>query len=155
MSSSAQADNAFLRDVLGLSSVDAGEGFLIFGLPPAELAMHEAEPGGGGKHELYLICDDVQAFVDKMTGESIPVEEVADRGWGLTTGITLPSGLRLGVYEARHARPAAKKKAGKALLEVAKAVRQVSKKAAKRAKKAVKKADKAAKRADQTPRQVA
>ena len=63
MSSNAQADAAFLRDVLTLPHVDAGEDFLIFGLPPAELAMHEAELGGSGKHELYLICKNVHDLV--------------------------------------------------------------------------------------------
>src|SRR5262249_55555980 len=103
----------------------------IFGLPPAEMAMHEAEPRGGGKHELYLICDDVHAFVDKMAALAIPCEPVAERGWGSVTSVTLPSGLKLGVYEAHHARPAAKKKAAKALRDTAKAVRKATKKAKK------------------------
>lgn len=135
MSSNSAADAAFLRDVLELSHVDAGEGFLIFGLPPAELAMHDSE-GPGGKHELYLICDDVHDFVAKMTDKAIACDPLAERGWGTVTSIELPSGLKLGVYEAHHARPAAKKKAARALREVAKVVRRASKKAAKRAKKA-------------------
>lgn len=140
MSSNAPADAAFLEDVLELPHVDAGEGFLIFGLPPAEMAMHAVDPGGGGgKHELFLICDDVQAFVDDMAARSIPCKPVAERGWGTTTSVTLPSGLELGVYEAHHARPAAKKKAAKRLRDVAKAVRKATKKATKKAAKAVKK----------------
>lgn len=139
MSSNADADAAFLRDVLELAHVDAGEGFLIFGLPPAELAMHEAEANGGGKHELYLITDDIHAFIEKMAGLSIACDPPAERGWGTVSSIVMPSGIKLGVYEAHHARPAAKKKAAKALRKVAKAVRRASKKAAKRAKKVAKK----------------
>jgi hypothetical protein len=134
MSTNAQADAAFLRDVLALPHVDAGEGFLIFGLPPAEVAMHEADAQASGKHELYLICDDIQALVDKMSSREVECEPIAERGWGSASSITLPSGLKLGVYEAHHARPAAKKKAGKALREVAKAVRKATKKAKKAAK---------------------
>jgi hypothetical protein len=139
MSSSSQADAAFLRDVLELSHVDAGEGFLIFGLPPAEVAMHEADANASGKHELYLICDDINELVETMTSHAVTCEPIAERGWGTVSSITLPSGLKLGVYQAHHARPAAKKKAGKALRKTAKAVRKASKKAAKSAKKAAKK----------------
>jgi len=137
-SSDANGDAAFLRDTLSLPHVDAGEGFLIFGLPPAEVAMHEAD-GAGGKHELYLICDDVQAFVAKMAEHSIECDPVAERGWGSVTSVKLPSGLKLGVYESHHKRPAAKKGAAKALRKTAKAVRKVAKKEKKQAKKAAKK----------------
>jgi hypothetical protein len=137
-SSNANADAAFLRDVMSLPHVDAGEGFLIFGLPPAELAIHEAEAGGGGKHELYLITDDVHAFVETMRERSITCDDIAERGWGSL------SGLKLGVYEAHHARPAAKKKAAKALHDAARAVRKATKKATKKAKRAGKKAGKQA-----------
>ena len=139
MSSNSQADAAFLRDVLELSHVDAGEGFLIFGLPPSEVAMHEAEANTTGRHELFLICDDIHGFVETMTSHAVACEPIAERGWGAASTITLPSGLKLGVYEAHHARPAAKKKAGKALRKTAKAVRKASKKAARNAKKAAKK----------------
>ncbi len=134
MSSNANADAAFLRDVLAMPHVDAGEGFLIFGLPPAELAMHEAEGDHAGKHELFLICEDIHAFVADMGERQIATDAIAERGWGTTTAVTLPSGLKLGVYESHHARPVAKKKAAKALRATAKAVR----KAAKAAKKATK-----------------
>ena len=150
--SNAAADAAFLRDVLALSYVDAGEGFLIFGLPPAEVAMHEAEGGGAGKHELYLICEDVQAFVAEMAERKIACDPVAERGWGSVTAVVLPSGLKLGVYESHHARPVAKKKAAKALEKTAKAVRKATKKAGKKAAKAAKKAaktDKTAAKPDQ------
>ena len=146
MSSNAQADAAFLRDVLGLPHVDAGEGFLIFGLPPAELAMHEADGPGSGKHELYLICKNVHDFVEEMTARSVVCEPIAERGWGTVTSVLLPSGIKLGVYESHHARPVAKKKAAKALRDVAKAVRKASKKAARVAKKTAKKTAKKAPR---------
>jgi catechol 2,3-dioxygenase-like lactoylglutathione lyase family enzyme len=147
MSSNAKDDAAFLRDVLELSFVDAGEGFLIFGLPPAEMAMHEAEAASSGKHELYLICEDVRTFVEQMTAAGVSCKAIEERGWGTVTSVVLPSGLELGVYQAHHARPAAKKKAARALRNVAKAVRKASKKSAKQAAKADKKsAKKAAKK---------
>ena len=141
-SSNASGDAAFLRDTLVLPHVDAGEGFLIFGLPPSEVAMHEHEGEGAGKHELYLICDDVHAFVAKMAEQSIACEPVAERGWGSVTSVTLPSGLKLGVYQSHHKRPVAKKGAAKALRKTAKAVRKTAKKEKKQAKKAAKKAPK-------------
>ena len=134
-SANANADAAFLRDVLALPHVDAGEGFLIFGLPPAEVAIHEADAGTSGRHELYLICKDVHAFIDDMRARSIACDDVAERGWGSVTSVTLPSGLKLGVYESHHARPAAKKKAAKALRDAAKAVRKATKKAKRASKK--------------------
>ncbi len=139
-SSNASADNAFLHDILGLTSVDAGEGFLIFGLPPADLAMHEADAAGSGKTEMYLICDDVHEFVAEMEKRAIACDPIAERGWGTVTSIALPSGIKLGIYEAHHARPVAKKKAARVLRETAKAVRRATKKAAKIARKAAKKA---------------
>ncbi|HUJ62748.1 MAG TPA: hypothetical protein VLX92_29805 [Kofleriaceae bacterium] len=139
MSSNATADAAFLRDVLGLPHVDAGEGFLIFGLPPSEVAMHEADEAGKGKHELYLIADDIHRFVDKMTAKAVACDPVAERGWGSVSAIALPSGIKLGVYESHHDRPVAKKKAARALRETARAVRKATKKAKRVAKKAAKK----------------
>lgn len=97
------ADRAFLRDVLKLTSVDVGEGWLIFGLPPAEVAVHPS--GRNDVHEFYLICDDVNEFVAKMETHGIVTSPVKDEGWGLLTRVTLPGGGILGVYEARHARP--------------------------------------------------
>jgi hypothetical protein len=98
----AEADRAFLRDVLNLPHVDVGEGWLIFGLPPAEVAVH---PGDNGAHELYLMCADIQELVREMKKRKVPCSEVMDRGWGLLCQITLPGGGKLGVYEPRHARP--------------------------------------------------
>jgi hypothetical protein len=139
------ADAGFLRDVLAMPHVDAGEGFLIFGLPPSEVAMHEARDNGG-KHELYLITDDIKAFVADMATRNIACDPIAEQGWGTVTQLALPSGLKIGVYEAHHARPAAKKKAAKALRRTVKAVR----KASKATRKATKKAAKAAKAAKKT-----
>jgi hypothetical protein len=98
-----EADRAFLRDVLKLPSVDAGEGWLIFGLPPAEVAVHPAEEND--VHELYFLCDDVSAFVAAMQQRGVTCSEVFNRGWGLLTQVTLPGGGKLGVYQPRHARP--------------------------------------------------
>ena len=102
----AEADRAFFRDVLGLESVDAGGGWLIFALPPAELAAHPHE--AGGSHELYLMCDDVHATVADLRAKGAEFEgEVRDAGFGLLTTITLPGGGRLGLYEPRHPSPLA------------------------------------------------
>ena len=91
----------FLGDVLGLRSVDAGDGWLIFALPPAELAVHPATEGG--RAELYLMCDDVAATVDALRAEGIEVARpISDQGWGLLTAITLPGGVELGLYQPRH-----------------------------------------------------
>jgi catechol 2,3-dioxygenase-like lactoylglutathione lyase family enzyme len=96
----AAADRAFFRDVLGFPSVDAGDGWLIFAAPPSELAVHPAE--GDGKHELYLMCDDVEAEVGQLGKKGIECSPVTDQGWGLLTSIRLPGGSDLGLYEPRH-----------------------------------------------------
>ncbi len=98
-----EADRAFLRDVLNLPNVDVGDGWLIFGLPPAEVAVHPSEEND--VHEFYLLCDDVNAFVSHMKAHDVSCEQVEDLGWGLLTRITLPGGGRLGVYQPCHARP--------------------------------------------------
>ena len=95
----AEADRAFFRDVLGFSSVDVGGGWLIFALPPAEVAFH---PGSNGKHELYLVCDDVYAAIDKLRLKSVRCAPVSDEGWGLLTRVSLPSGGEIGMYQPRH-----------------------------------------------------
>ena len=175
-STDAEADREFFRDVLGLTHVDVGGGWLIFGLPPSEVAVHpagggmeegeeagesngnghsagnggedeELEAGGededlgeaeaeseegtgleadadedveeeieddgggaageaaGGRHELYLMCDDIEVFVDQVGARSMECSPVQDQGWGLVTMVTLPGGGQLGVYQPRHARP--------------------------------------------------
>jgi hypothetical protein len=98
-------DRAFLRDVLKLANVDVGGGWLIFGLPPAEVAVHPSDKND--VHEFYLMCDDIEAFVAEMKKSNIACEPVEDQGWGLLTHLKLPGGGRLGVYQPRHARPKA------------------------------------------------
>ena len=102
----ADADRAFFRDVLKFPSVDAGGGWLIFALPPAELAAHPAEENG--RHELYLMCDDVNATVAELgsRGAEIP-GPVKDEGFGLLTAIRLPGGGELGLYQPKHPSPLA------------------------------------------------
>jgi hypothetical protein len=102
-SKDAGADRAFFRDVLKLTNVDAGDGWLIFGLPPSEVAVHPADENGA--HELYLLCDDVEEFVAEMARQGVATGPVTDEGWGLLTRLTLPGGGALGVYQPRHARP--------------------------------------------------
>lgn len=100
----AEADRAFVRDVLGFEAVDAGRGWLIFALPPAELAVHPAPTGGG--HELYLMCDDVHATVAELSAQGVEfVRDVTDEGFGLLTAIRLPGGGEVGLYEPRHPSP--------------------------------------------------
>jgi len=102
-SKDSKADRDLFRDIFNLTNVDVGDGWLIFGLPPAELAVHPAMEND--KHELFLICDDIEEFVDAMGEHNIVCEPVQDQGWGLLTQFTLPGGGRLGVYEPRHKRP--------------------------------------------------
>jgi catechol 2,3-dioxygenase-like lactoylglutathione lyase family enzyme len=97
----AEADRAFLRDVLGMPAVDAGGGWLIFRLPPAEVAVHPADTSGAV--ELYLVCDDVEATVAELTGAGVRFEgPITDEGWGRLSTLVLPGGGRVGLYEARH-----------------------------------------------------
>ncbi|MGO9751869.1 MAG: VOC family protein [Solirubrobacteraceae bacterium] len=96
----------FLRDVLGFSSVDAGGGWPIFALPPAELAAHPT--GEDPHHELYLMCDDVHATVQELEARGVKfTRPIEDAGWGLTTALELPDGGELAMYEPRHPRPLA------------------------------------------------
>jgi predicted enzyme related to lactoylglutathione lyase len=97
----AEGTRAFFRDVLRLSSVDAGDGWLVFALPPAELAAHPASEDG--RHELYFMCDDVHATVEELEGRGVEfTKQIADEGWGLVTSIAMPGGGELGLYEPRH-----------------------------------------------------
>jgi hypothetical protein len=97
------ADRAYLRDVLRLPSVDVGGGWLIFGLPPSEVAVHPSDEND--VHELYLMCDDVEVFIADMKKRGIACGPVHNPGWGVLTHVMLPGGGKLGVYEPRHARP--------------------------------------------------
>jgi hypothetical protein len=102
-STNPDADRAFLRDVLALPNVDVGNGWLIFGLPPSELAVHPSEKND--VHELYLMCDDVKAFVAAAGKHGVGCEPIQNQPWGALTHVKLPGGGRLGVYQPRHARP--------------------------------------------------
>jgi catechol 2,3-dioxygenase-like lactoylglutathione lyase family enzyme len=103
-SGDADADRAFFRDVLGFPSVDAGQGWLIFALPPAELAAHRSEESG--HHELYLMCDDIESTVVELEGKGVEfTSPVSDQGFGLLTSLKLPGGGELGLYEPRHPIP--------------------------------------------------
>ena len=93
----------FFADVLDLESVDAGGGWPIFALPPAELAVH---PGGDTHHELYLMCDDIHATLASLQAKGVAVtEDVTEQSWGLLAAIGLPDGSSLHVYEPRHPSP--------------------------------------------------
>jgi hypothetical protein len=100
-SSDAEADRRFLVDLLDRPTVDAGGGWLVAQLPPAEVAVHPAERSGAV--ELYLVCDDVDATVAEWTGRGVVFEgPVSDERWGRVTSFRLPGGGRIGLYEARH-----------------------------------------------------
>jgi hypothetical protein len=101
-STNPDADRDFFKDVLQLTKVDVGQGWLIFGLP-AEVAVHPSEKNG--EHEFYLMCDDVNAFVAEMKTKNISCGEVPSMGRGVLTQLTLRGGGKLGVYQPRHARP--------------------------------------------------
>jgi hypothetical protein len=102
-STNPEADRALLRDIFKLPHVDVGHGWLIFGLPPAEVAVHPSDKND--VHELYLICDDIKKFVVSMKENNISCDEIQDQGWGVLTYLRLPGGGKIGVYEPRHARP--------------------------------------------------
>ena len=100
----AEKVRAFFADVLGMPSVDAGGGWLIFALPPAEVAVHPAD--GEGRHELYLMCDDIHATLAELRGKGAEVaRDAADQGWGLLAAIRLPDGSEFPIYQPRHASP--------------------------------------------------
>ena len=97
----AEKVRAFFRDVLGFASVDAGQGWLIFALPPAELGIHPAE--GESRYQLYLMYDDVEATVEELKGKGVRIAQpIRDAGWGLVTAIEMPGDGQLGLYQARH-----------------------------------------------------
>jgi predicted enzyme related to lactoylglutathione lyase len=103
-SAEAEKVRAFFADVLRMPSVDAGGGWLIFALPPAELAVHPAD--GETRHELYLMCDDIQATLADLRARGVEVaREVSDQGWGLLAAIRLPDGSEFPIYEPRHPLP--------------------------------------------------
>jgi predicted enzyme related to lactoylglutathione lyase len=99
----AEGVRAFARDVLGLSSVDAGDGWLIFALPAAELAAHPAEDA---HQEIYLMCDDIHATVAELETKGVKfTRPITNTGWGRMTALQLPGGGELAIYEPRHPIP--------------------------------------------------
>lgn len=99
-SKDAEADRAFFRDVLGFPSVDAGHGWLIFGMPPAEAAFHPAE--GSGSHELYFMCDDLKAEMSALANKGVACSAVHQERWGSITKLRLPGGDEIGLYQPKH-----------------------------------------------------
>jgi hypothetical protein len=99
----AEKVRGFFAEVLGMASVDAGDGWPLFALPPAELAVHPAEVAS---HQLYLMCDDILATLAELTAKgAVVARDVTDQGWGLLAAIRLPDGSELAVYEPRHPSP--------------------------------------------------
>ena len=107
-SKKADADRQFLADLFGTKGADAGGGWMIYALPPAEIAVHPSDDGG--THELYVMVDDVKAFVSAMKKKKVKCDPVSEQRWGLLTSVTMPSGGKLGVYQPKHASPIIKKK---------------------------------------------
>jgi hypothetical protein len=101
-STDAEADRNFFRDELKFPHVDVGHGWLIFALPPSEVAVH---PASSASHELFLMCDDVQALVAKMQAADIACSAIEEARWGSIVRVTLPGGSSLGIYQPKHARP--------------------------------------------------
>jgi catechol 2,3-dioxygenase-like lactoylglutathione lyase family enzyme len=99
-SKDAEADREFFKDVLGYPSVDAGHGWLIFALPPAEAAVHPTDGNGG--HELYLMCDDLKSEMSALGEKGIQCSEVQEARWGSITKIRLPGGGEVGLYQPKH-----------------------------------------------------
>jgi catechol 2,3-dioxygenase-like lactoylglutathione lyase family enzyme len=100
-----EAARAFFRDVLGFDAVDAGDGWLIFALPPGELACHPGEPG---RHELFLMCHDIEAEVAELEQRGVEfTAPVSDEGWGLLTRFRVPGAGEIGLYQPRHPSPLA------------------------------------------------
>ena len=102
-STDSEADRAFFRDVLKFPHVDVGGGWLIFGLPPSEVAFHPAEENG--RHEFFLICDDLQRLIKTLNAKGTNCSPVHEQPWGSLIEVTLPGGGKLGLYQPKHARP--------------------------------------------------
>jgi hypothetical protein len=100
-SKNAEADRAFFRDVLGFKSIDAGHGWLIFALPPAEAAVHPSDETGA-VHELYLMCDDLKAEIASLGSKAVKCSAVEEARWGSITKMRLPGGGEVGLYQPKH-----------------------------------------------------
>lgn len=95
-----EADRVFFRDILKFSAVDAGHGWLIFGLPPAEAAFHPADEND--RHELYFMCDDLKGTMKSLKQKKVKCGPVKEERWGSLTAITLPGGGKIGLYQPKH-----------------------------------------------------
>jgi len=102
-SKDAEADKAFLKNVLKFRNVDVGHGWLIFALPPSEMAVHPSDEND--MHELYFMCDDLDAEMASLTKSGVACEEPTMQGWGRLTRLKLPGGGTIGLYQPRHERP--------------------------------------------------
>ena len=102
-SKDAEADKAFIRNVLRFGYVDAHDGWLIFKLPPSEVAVHPSDENN--VHELFLTTDDLEQEIAALMKAGTQCEQVSQQSWGRLTHIKLPGGGRLGLYQPRHARP--------------------------------------------------
>ena len=102
-SKDAEADKAFFKNVLKLGNVDVGHGWLIFKLPPAEVAVHPSDEND--LHEFYLMTDDLELEMTMLKKAGVACEPPSMQGWGVMTRITLPGGGKLGLYQPRHAKP--------------------------------------------------
>ena len=101
-SKDAERDRAFFRDVLGFSSIDTGDGWLIFALPPAEMGVHPMEPDSKEHPELYLLCDNIERTIADLRSKGVTCSAIQNQRWGSLTDITLPGGGTLGMYQPRH-----------------------------------------------------
>lgn len=99
-SKDAEADREFFRDVLGFNSVDAGDGWLVFALPPAEAAFHPSEENGA--HQLYFMCAELKAEMNSLARKGVKFSEVQEARWGSITKIRLPGGGEVGLYQPKH-----------------------------------------------------
>ena len=98
-----EADRAFFRDVLQFPCVDAGHGWLIFAMPPAEAAFHDSEKNE--QHELFLMCDDLETTVKDLKSKGVAVSDVNEQRWGKLASLGLPGGGKIGIYEPKHPSP--------------------------------------------------
>jgi catechol 2,3-dioxygenase-like lactoylglutathione lyase family enzyme len=102
-SKDAEADKAFIKDILKFKYVDAHQGWLIFKLPPSEMAVHPSDEND--KHEFFLMTDDLEAEISALKKAGVACEDASQQSWGRLTRIKLPGGGTLGLYQPRHARP--------------------------------------------------
>jgi len=102
-SKDAEADRAFFRDVLQFPCVDAGRGWLIFAMPPLEVAFHDSEKND--QHELFLMCDDLAATMKDLKSKHVTVSDTSEQRWGKLATLALPGGAKIGIYEPKHPSP--------------------------------------------------